>query len=93
MRNTIDRGLPRGEVGNFVGLRVRDDALLHLFWRQAIVRPHDAHGGNVDVRENVDGQVTIADTARMALTTAITTKVYGRRSASRTIHIGSFSVD
>jgi hypothetical protein len=37
--------------------------------------------------------VTIADTARMALTTAITTKVYGRRSASRTIHIGSFSVD
>src|SRR5690348_6455973 len=41
----------RGEIP----LEICDDALLHLFWGQAIVRPHDTHDGNVNVRENVDG--------------------------------------
>ena len=41
----------RGEIP----LKIRDDALLHLLRRQAVVRPHHAHDGNVDVRENVDG--------------------------------------
>jgi hypothetical protein len=31
-----------------------DDALFHLFRRQALVDPKDAHDGNVDVREDVD---------------------------------------
>ena len=32
-----------------------NDALLHLFRREAVVHPQDADDGNVDVGEDIDG--------------------------------------
>ena len=38
------------------------------------------------------GMVTMAAPPRMAMSIATTTKVYGRRSANRTIHIGVYTL-
>ena len=79
----------RGEAALVVG----DDALLHLLGRQAGVVPDDRDDRDVDVREDVGRHPRRSCTPpRMTMSIDITTNVYGRRSARRTIHIAAPSV-
>ena len=64
----------------------RDDALLHLLGRDARVVEEHGHDRDVDLRKDVRGHPREGTTPRIAMSIAITMNVYGRRSASRTIH-------
>ena len=66
---------------------IRDDAALHLFRRQPVVLPDDADDRDVDVGKDVDRHGDDREPPEMAMSSAMTTNVYGRRSASLTIHM------
>ena len=45
-------------------LEVRDDAAFHLFRREPVVLPDDAHDRDIDVREDVHGHGRNGDAAQ-----------------------------
>jgi hypothetical protein len=63
------------DVGCQTALERRENALLHLVRRKAVVGVQDTDNGDVDVREDVHGIVRIAAPPRIAIRNAITTNV------------------
>src|SRR5439155_22917219 len=71
--------------GGEEALEVADEAPFHLAGRHARVLPDHRDDRDVHRREDVGRHPEDRPSSAMAM--AMTTKVYGRRSASRTIHI------
>ena len=78
------------DLGGQGALVIVDDAAGHVVRQQAVIGPNDAYDWDVDVRKYIRRRL-IRRTPNSAMTTASTTKVYGRLSAVRTIHTANHS--